>query len=214
VALWTGGLILLVYALYAKKLWAGIATRYGLDDPGIESRWEQIFPQLYRRKFRAHPASYTTRTVSLSRGVKRPECSVKHPLPSSAEVKERVEIYLYYTSGPSWPVVGRTCYAKKVQMTNLYLGTPWRHVGGNNYSSTHFWPLHLMQLSGQLYSPDNTRSGSCQCSLYRRLGVMKGRFGRFGEEKTFLRLRGKEPRIHGFSASSQVTKYWLSGVFK
>jgi hypothetical protein len=27
---------------------------------------------------------------------------------SSAEVKERVELYLYSPSGPSWPVLGRT----------------------------------------------------------------------------------------------------------
>jgi len=31
---------------------------------------------------------------------------VDHPLPSRAEVKERVELYLYSTSGPSWPVIG------------------------------------------------------------------------------------------------------------
>jgi len=29
------------------------------------------------------------------------------PPPSSAEVKERVELYLYSSSGPSWPVLGR-----------------------------------------------------------------------------------------------------------
>jgi len=28
------------------------------------------------------------------------------PTPSSAEVKERVELHLYSTSGPSWPVTG------------------------------------------------------------------------------------------------------------
>jgi len=27
------------------------------------------------------------------------------PTPSSAEVKERVELYFYSTSGPSWPVI-------------------------------------------------------------------------------------------------------------
>ena len=26
----------------------GIETRYGLDSPGIESRWRQDFPHLYR----------------------------------------------------------------------------------------------------------------------------------------------------------------------
>ena len=28
------------------------------------------------------------------------------PTPSSAEIKESVELYLYSTSGPSWPVIG------------------------------------------------------------------------------------------------------------
>jgi hypothetical protein len=37
-------------------------------------------------------------------GVKRPERGVNHPPPSSAEVKERVELYLYSPSGPSWSV--------------------------------------------------------------------------------------------------------------
>jgi hypothetical protein len=31
---------------------------------------------------------------------------VDHPPPYSAEVKERVELYLYSSSGPSWPVIG------------------------------------------------------------------------------------------------------------
>jgi hypothetical protein len=51
----------------------------------------------------AHPASYTMCTGS-SPGVKRPRRGVEHQPPSSAEVKERVELYLYPTSGPSWSV--------------------------------------------------------------------------------------------------------------
>jgi hypothetical protein len=38
-------------------------------------------------------------------GVKRPVRIVNHPLPSSAEVKESVELYLYIPSGPSWQVI-------------------------------------------------------------------------------------------------------------
>jgi hypothetical protein len=41
-------------------------------------------------------------------GVKRPGRGVDHPPQSSAEVKERVELYLYSTSGTSWPDLGRT----------------------------------------------------------------------------------------------------------
>jgi hypothetical protein len=51
-----------------------------------------------------HPASCTIGTGSFP-GVKRPGRGVDHPPPSSARVKERVELYLYSPSGPSWPVL-------------------------------------------------------------------------------------------------------------
>ena len=38
-------------------------------------------------------------------GVNPPERGVDLPPPTSAKVKERVELYLYSPSGPSWPVV-------------------------------------------------------------------------------------------------------------
>jgi hypothetical protein len=38
---------------------------------------------------------------------KRPGRGADHP-PSSTEVEERVELYLYSPFGPSWPVLGRT----------------------------------------------------------------------------------------------------------
>jgi hypothetical protein len=41
-------------------------------------------------------------------GVKRPGHDADHPPTYSAEVKERVEQYLYSPSGPSWPVLGWT----------------------------------------------------------------------------------------------------------
>jgi len=53
----------------------------------------------------AHPASYTMGTGSFL-GVKRPGRGIDHPPPSSAEVKERIELYFFSTSGPSWTVIG------------------------------------------------------------------------------------------------------------
>jgi len=51
-----------------------------------------------------HPASHTMGTGSLP-VVKRLGRGIDHPPPSSTEVKERVEPYLYSPSGPSWPVL-------------------------------------------------------------------------------------------------------------
>jgi hypothetical protein len=80
----------------------GIATGYGLDGAGIESQWGRDFPHLYTP---AHPASYTVGTGSFS-GVKRPGRGVDHPPPSSAVVKDRVELCLSFSTGFSWPVPG------------------------------------------------------------------------------------------------------------
>ena len=83
----------------------GIATRYGLKGPGIESRCGARFSAPVQTGPGAHPASYTMSAGSLPE-CKRPERGVDHPPPSSAEVKERVELYIYVPSGPSWPVLG------------------------------------------------------------------------------------------------------------
>jgi len=52
----------------------------------------------------AHPAYYAMGNGSFP-GVERPGRGVDHPPPSSAEVKERVELYPYSPSGPSWSVL-------------------------------------------------------------------------------------------------------------
>ena len=54
--------------------------------------------------YEAHPASYAIGTGYFP-GVNRPGRGVDHPLPSSAEVNEREELYLYSPSGPSWPAL-------------------------------------------------------------------------------------------------------------
>jgi len=53
----------------------------------------------------ANPVSYTMGTGSFG-GVRQPERGVDHQPPSSAEVKERVELSLCPTCGPSLPVIG------------------------------------------------------------------------------------------------------------
>jgi hypothetical protein len=53
----------------------------------------------------AHPATYTMGTGSFP-GVKRPGRGVNHPPLFSAEVKERVELYICSPSTPSWKAIG------------------------------------------------------------------------------------------------------------
>jgi hypothetical protein len=83
----------------------GIATSYGLDGRGDRIQVEAIFSAPVHTGPGANPASYKMGTGSFP-GVKRPGRGVHHLPPSSAEVEERVELYLYFSSGPSWPVIG------------------------------------------------------------------------------------------------------------
>jgi len=81
--------------IWSRDSAVDIATRFGLDGPEIESRWEgggarfsapvQIVPE-------AHPTFSTMDTGSLP-GVKWPGRGVDHPPLSSAEVKERAGPY-------------------------------------------------------------------------------------------------------------------------
>jgi len=71
-----------------------IATAYGLDGPGIESRWGRDFPHLSRPAFRpTHPSVQWA--PGLSRGCVRPGRDADPSPPSSAEDKNRVELYFY-----------------------------------------------------------------------------------------------------------------------
>jgi hypothetical protein len=60
----------------------GMATRYGLDGPGIECRWERDFPHASR------PAVGPWYRVSFP-GVKRQGRGFDHTPPSSAEVNKK-----------------------------------------------------------------------------------------------------------------------------
>ena len=81
----------------------GIATLDG--GSGIEYRWGRDFPLPPHRSWALRSLLYNGYRVSYQ-GVERPGRSAYHPPPSSAEVKERVELYLYSLSGTSWPILG------------------------------------------------------------------------------------------------------------
>jgi hypothetical protein len=82
----------------------GIATRYGLDGPGIEYRKGRDFPHPSRRAL--GPPSLLHNGYRVLPGINAAGAWRWPPTPSSAEVKERVELYLYSSSGTSWPVLG------------------------------------------------------------------------------------------------------------
>jgi hypothetical protein len=84
----------------------GIATGYSLDGPGNGSRWRRDFQHPSRPNLGfTHPP--------IQRVPRFPEgkaAGTWHwvPTPSNADLKERVELYLYSPSGSSWPVLGWT----------------------------------------------------------------------------------------------------------
>ena len=84
----------------------GVATRYGLDGPRIESRWGRDFPHPSRPTL--GPPSLLYNGYRVFPGGKAAGAWRWPPTPSSAVVDERVELYLYSPSGPSWPVLGWT----------------------------------------------------------------------------------------------------------
>jgi hypothetical protein len=86
------------------KISVGIATRNRLGGQGIECRWGVRFCTPVQTGPGAHPASCTMGIGSF-RGGKAAGAWRWQPTPSRAEVKERVELYLYSPSGPSWPVL-------------------------------------------------------------------------------------------------------------
>ena len=81
-------------------------TRYGLEGPGTESRRGQDFGYTSRTSPRPIKPSSTIGTGSLSRRVKQEGRGVDHPPSFSTEVKERVELHLYFRFGHPWTDLG------------------------------------------------------------------------------------------------------------
>jgi hypothetical protein len=70
-------------------IWARIALQAGQSGDRIQVGVRFSAP--IQTSLGAHPAIYTMAIESFP-GVKRPRCGTDHPPPSSAEVKERVEL--------------------------------------------------------------------------------------------------------------------------
>jgi hypothetical protein len=79
----------------------GMAIGYGLDSPGIESRWGRDFPHMSRQTL--GPTQPTVQWSFLEVESGRGVTLTPHPL-LVLRYKNRVELYLYSPEGPSWPM--------------------------------------------------------------------------------------------------------------
>ena len=99
-----------------------IATRYGLDGPGSNPGGGEIFRPLPDRPWDSPSLLYNGYGVSSQR-VKRLGRGVDHPPPSSAEVKERGELYLYSPPGLPSKLVQAACHhSQHLTTPDLVLG--------------------------------------------------------------------------------------------
>ena len=85
----------------------GIATMLRAGRSGDRIPVEARFSAYVQTGPGAHLASCTMGTGSLQ-GVKRPGRGTDPPSPPKRQGHERVGLYLYSLSGPSWPVIRRT----------------------------------------------------------------------------------------------------------
>jgi hypothetical protein len=92
-----------------------IATLYGLDDPGIEFQWRRDSP--HSSSPALGPTQPPTKWVPYLFPWGKTTWAWRWPrTPYSAEVKERVKLYLY-----SWPVLGCTSTFTFTKTNNLFL---------------------------------------------------------------------------------------------
>ena len=151
------------YCLFSLRLsssWGrdsavGVATRYGLDGPGIESRWGARFSAPVQTGPGAYPASCTMGTGSFP-GVKRPGCGADHPPPSKCRGHERVGLYFYSPSGPSWPVI-----EKANQPTNQ----PTNRHNEAHSTSSFICLRHLKQVTSFIFKYLQFKSLRCTSGI-------------------------------------------------
>ena len=126
-----------------------IATRYGLK--GRE--WNpcggsKVFSSRPDRPWGPCSLLYNGNRVSFL-GIRRLGRGVDHLHPSSAEVKETVELYLYCPSEPSWPDPGRTlpfftqfAMTSRPTVSHLTVLSPFRRAVGLS-----LWNCDLLRMT-------------------------------------------------------------------
>jgi hypothetical protein len=98
---------IIIRLLSCRDSSVGIALGYGLDDRGSRFRFSAgagnfSLHRGIRNGSGTHPASYPVGNKGSFPGVKRPWFEADHSPPSSAEVKESMELYIHSPNTPSW----------------------------------------------------------------------------------------------------------------
>ena len=121
----------------------GIATGFGLDGPGIESRWGQDFAYLPRPALRPTQSPVRTMGTGFFPGVKRPERGFDH----TTHLALRLSKTYSYTSTP--PMSRTVCTELQCLYTTaipLFPSVPVQY----SYTTT---PLSACTVQLYLYSP-------------------------------------------------------------
>ena len=117
----------------------GIATRYGLDSPGIESRWGRDFP--YPSRPVLGPTQLLHNGYRVFPRVKRPGLSVEHPPHLAPRLKKKYS----YTSSP--PLGLRGMFQGELYLY-LYIYSESFHVLENpntiSVSSSAVWSYQIL----------------------------------------------------------------------
>jgi hypothetical protein len=94
-----------------QNLWAGIVQLVqwlatGWTVRGLNPGGGKIFQTHPDQPWGPPSLSYTVGTMSFPGVGQQMGCVTDHPYPSSVKVKERIKLYIYSPSGPSWLVLG------------------------------------------------------------------------------------------------------------
>jgi hypothetical protein len=157
----------------------GMALGYGLDDRGSRFRFlagaGNFSLQCVHNGSGAHPASCPMGTRGSFPWIKRPGREADHSPPSSAEVKEWVELYLYSPGTPSWrgaqlrhrdnflslfspTYATRTTHLILLDVTTLNI---WWTVQSTNYEAPYYTTFSSLLFSLSLRSKYYLSSAPC-----------------------------------------------------
>jgi hypothetical protein len=122
-----------LWARKARSVWLATGWTFRGSNPG--ERRDILQPSRPALGPTQPPAQWV---LGLFLGVKRPWCGVDHPPSSIAKVKERVELYFYFTSVSSSPVIGRNKFIILVHLSPHLpkINSDWSYYGKIHLSVT------------------------------------------------------------------------------